>query len=188
MMVGPPPVAGGCIMIPKPDTLEIAGLPPLSWERAAGWRCEAELPAWAGFTPRFSEDQPPGEGPPTGRQVSVLFACPDISERTPPSAGQIVAYQGLVAGGTELRDAILQAIFDEYRDTLAGNDRIPSELGGPLAEPPQLMKLIALIDVSIDVDRGRGETSVEFEFDCVWDPDGFIATVTGGRVMYVGAR
>ncbi len=163
-------------MIPKPDTLEIAGLPSLSWERAAGWRCEADLPEWA------------GAGPPTGSSVSVLFACPDIYERTPPSEGQIAAFQELVAGGTELRDAILQAIFDKFRDTLAENDRISTEVGGPLTEPLQLLKFVALIDVSIDVEHGRGEAPVEFEFDCVWDPDGFIATVAGGRVTYVGAR
>lgn len=177
-------------MSDKPDTLVIEGLPPLVWERKSGWRCDAVLPAWAGFTPRGTNDEPPGQGPPTTGEVTVSFGCPDVYARTPPSAAQVAAFRRLVAGGPAIRDAVLRAAFDEFHDLLSGEDAIADELGGPLVEPAQLTRLIALNVVDIpSEDAPGGEVPVDLEFDCVWDPEhGFIAVVAGGRVTYVGAR
>jgi hypothetical protein len=154
-------------MSDKPDTLLVAGLPPLTWVRKSGWRCDAVLAEWAGLTPRRTDDEPPGQGLPTTGAVSVSFGCPDVYARTPPSAAQVAAFRRLVADGEAIRDAVLRAAFDEFHDWLSGDDTIADELGGPLVEPAQLTRLIALnvVDIGRRGAAGRRAT-VDLEFDC----------------------
>ena len=172
-----------------PDTLAVAGLPSLAWERGSGWRCEAVLPAWAGFTMRDTDDQPPGKGTPTSSEVSVSFDSLDVHTRTPPSPAQVETFRRLVVEGEAIRDAVLQAAFDEFRDWLSGKDAIAVELGGPLVDPTQLTRLIRLNVVNISVEPKGGEAQVNLDFDCMWDHEhGFMAVVTQGQVTYVGPR
>ncbi len=165
----------------KPDTLTIDGLPQLTWERKSGWHCDALLPAWAGFTP--------GGDPPTTGDVSVSFDCPDIYARTPPSVAQVAAFHRLIVDGEAIRDAILVAAFGEYQDWLGEEDAIAEELGGPLVSVAQLVRLIALNIVNITHEQVGGEATADLDFDCVWDHEhGFMASVTGIEVTYVGLR
>src|SRR5687768_8305446 len=96
-----------------PDTLTVPGLPPLTWERGSGWQCEVVLPAWVGFTPRTTADEPPGGGLPTTGEVAVSFDCPDVYARTPPSAAQVAAFRRLITDGLAIRNAVLSAAFVE---------------------------------------------------------------------------
>jgi hypothetical protein len=117
--------------------------------------------------------------------VTVSFACPDIYARTPPSAAQVEMFRRFAEGGEAVRDAVLQAAFDEFQDWLADDESVTEELGGPLVEPAQLTKLIALNVITVGADPAH----VDLDFSCVWDPEhGFMAVVTGDRVTYVGPR
>jgi Domain of unknown function (DUF6985) len=185
-MSEPPPVR-------KEDMLAVPGLPPLIWQRGSGWKCDALLPAWAGFTPRLSGEGQPGEGPPTTGEVTVSFDCPDIYARTPPSAAQVAAFRRLAEGRGAIRDAVLQAAFDYLRSWIDNEEycqTIAEELGGPLVEPSQLTRLIALNIVGISVEDAGGQASVDLEFSGVWEyeHEAFIATLAGDRVTDVGTR
>ncbi|MGL6076518.1 MAG: DUF6985 domain-containing protein [Fimbriiglobus sp.] len=167
-------------MSDKPDVLTLAGLPPLSWERGSGWRCEVVIPAWSGFSA--------GDGKPSTGAVSVNFGCRDVYARTPPTSGQVAAFRRLVDDAEAVRSAVLQATYDAIHDGSELDVDIEDVLGEPLVDPIQLRSAFALNVVSI-ADDSEGESSIDLEFDAAWDEEhGFMALLIDGRVTHVGDR
>lgn len=167
-------------MSDEPNTLTVPGLPPLTWDRGHGWQCEARWTAWAELLPA-TEERAAGV-------VTVTFDCPDIDARTPPSAGQVAAFVAAEAHGGRLRDAVLQAVFDE-RDDWPGEDVLEELLGEPLTAPAQLVPLIGLCVVGVGEVGDDGVAELDLDFSPAWDEEhGFMAVARGGEITYVGPR
>ena len=107
----------------------------------------------------------------------------------PPSVEQGNAYQHLLDLQEEIRDSVLQAIFDAYpamRATYPYGQALAAEEMPPLDRPEQLRALIGLSIVHVLNVAKDGAAYVGFEFGCTWEDEHGLGVMTHlGRLVEI---
>lgn len=160
------------------DTLHHPPFPPLAWELYS-WVGEVTLPSWAGFQARPGKGTPPADG-----KARLSVSPADGDARTPPTAGQVLAFRQLLDDEAAIAEAVAWALI-EYcpGDAYDGDDE------GLLnaSEPDDLRPLVCLIGVHVLTVSSDGAACIGFEFDCAWDEGHGAGVMTHrGRVIATG--
>lgn len=153
--------------------------PPLRWKQIS-WSGDVVLRSWAGFPTR--------RGASDGK-VGLTVMPADEARRIPPRPGQVRAFQYLLDHELEIRDAIVQAIFDEFpaiQDSLSyGGEE--ADMMPDIDNPEQLRPLIGMSTVHVLTITRAAMAYVGFEFGCTWDPELGLGVMThADRVVEVG--
>jgi hypothetical protein len=156
----------------KSPALTLDPFPTLKWDRFF-WTGTIKLPAWKGFQNRlgaYAARVAKKKSDGTCR-LSIDVAEPQAT----PSAEQAEAFRFLIANQEAVRDAILQAVFDEYPFEYQSRYlelRGPTEPGLPdLEQPEQLKTLLGLSSVLIHPTARDGIAYVGYDFGCAWDEE-----------------
>ena len=173
-------------------TLDLPPFPPLEWEESYGsgdWKSPLTLPAWEASQDGHERILLRASPMPSDGLVTLSVASPDRVGAL-PTAEQAAAYLHLVDHQGEIRDAILQAVFDRYpeeQEAYGYTDEEAEELMPDLQSRDQLRTLVSLLSVYILTVAKRGTAYVSFEFRCRWDVEHGLGAMThAGRVVEVG--
>lgn len=168
----------------NPATLELPRLPPLKYSKV-WWEGEVTIPAWAGFSLRYLEDDHLGESLESNGDVLLVFESP--GPNAPPTIDQIAAYLEMVEHAEQLRERILRGVFEEYVDWLNSERLTARVLGEPLSDPSQLKRLVVLNMVTVRMSAVGCTPPIDLQFECSWDEEhGFVVTVCDGSVTDIG--
>ena len=173
----------------EPVILNLPPLPELRLDTYDGsWKGTIALPSWEGFTLQSEPNNASHRG--TGFQVSIEGAeMPAVRlgyRGVPPSLEQVAAYVYLTDNDRKVRDAVLQAILDNYSQWQA-------DFGGDYEYMPDvthledLHSLLQLRELSINSAAKEGYAYVYFSLDPNWDIEHGLAAITHkNRVVAVG--
>jgi hypothetical protein len=153
--------------------LELPPFPPLRWKEPF-WNGRIVLPSWKGFQCRlgpYGSQTSPNESDGTAR-LSVV--SPEGRAERPPSAEQAKALQYLLENEEAIRDAIVNAIFEEHpaiRKKLQEGGFVEEAEMPALKRPEQLKAHLGLSTVYILHVVHQGAAYVGFELGCTWDEE-----------------
>lgn len=170
------------------ETFHQPPFPPLQWD-GYSWVGQMTLESWRGFQSR--------QGP--YDSVSSLEESDgstqlnlEMRDEKQPSASpeQAVAFQYLLDNQEEIRDAILQAIFDTYpkwQQELGYDEDEAAQFMPDLANATHLKSLMGLSWLHILKVHKEGAAYVGFEFGCTWEDEHGLGVLTHkNRIVDLG--
>jgi len=165
-------------------TLDLSPLPPLHYLRPRGWYSETYLSSWLDFYPQsYPDHQNIFGGFSFSSQAAPLRRFDEVA---PPTPAQIAAYQYLVENDERVRDAVLQAMFEQYpqwqQDYGADKELMPD-----VTHPMQFKSLVKLWSVSIGSKEMDGFAEVNLGLLPNWDIEhGMGAILIKDHVIAIG--
>jgi hypothetical protein len=164
----------------KTKTLNLPPFPPLNWD-SPFWDGKLKLPSWVGF--RTSRRRRPSDG-----TVCVNVTAQDADDETPPTQGQVQAFQHLLDNEATVAATVLQALFECYPDDKDAYEEFREGATLPdIDDPAGMREVIRLANVHVlNVFKG-GAAYIGFELACAWDEEHGAGVMTHrGRVVEVG--
>jgi hypothetical protein len=162
--------------------------PQLRWDEFS-WKGRAVLQSWRGFQCRLGNYGARSAKEESDGTVTLYVAPPGGAALKPPCAEQANAYRHLLDHETQIRDAVLQAIFDAYpamRQRYPFGDELAAEEMPPITRPEQLRDLIGLAIVHVLNVAKDGTAYVGFEFGCTWEEEHGLGLMTHlGRIVEI---
>lgn len=162
-------------------------LPTLTWSESY-WTTTINLPAWRGFQSRRGPYASRDTTESSDGTVEISFAAPDNDQNLQPSFEQENAYQFLVNEQVQIRDRILDAVFQEYpRFQDYYSDDEVAEFAPAIDDPGELRGLIGLHSVHVLETVRESVAYIGFEFGCSWDPEHGLGVMTHrSRILKIG--
>ena len=161
-------------------TLNAPPFPPLKWD-GHFWKCRTILNSWRGFQSRLGAYGAVSSTTESDGAVRLSVVPPGGVVAQPPAVEQANAYRHLLDHEEEIRDAILQAIFDAYPAMRArypfGEELAVKEMP-TLDRPEQLRALLGLSIVHVLNVAKDGAAYVGFEFGCTWEEEHGLGVLT----------
>lgn len=177
------------------DTLDVPGFPPLRWEHYF-WVGDLVLPSWAGFEVlhgRYAPKRGAKAKPVKAKKaepVRLSINPENDDERTPPTQGQVQAFQHLLTNETAVTAAVLNRMFKHYPEDKYSYEEFHEDEGLKLPsikKPEGLRTLIHLSGVHLLNVYKDGVAYIGFEFGCAWDGEHGAGVMTHlGRIVTSG--
>ena len=161
-------------------TLDAPPFPPLKWD-GHFWKCRTILNSWRGFQSRLGAYGAVSSTTESDGAVRLSVVPPAGAVAQPPAVEQANAYRHLLDHEEEIRDAVLQAIFDAYpamRARYPFGEDLAAKAMPPLDRPEQLRALIGLSIVHVLNVAKDGAAYVGFDLGCTWEDEHGLGVMT----------